>query len=294
MEDRILEFINYLHNVKKASVNTELSYKRDLMKMMKYMAECGIDKAEDVTETYISSYVLDLEKRKFTAATISRSIASMKAFFQYLVKSKVIESNPVENLKSPKIEHKQPQILTPAEVVRLLNQPSGDTPKELRDKAMLELLYATGIRVTELVSLKLSDVNMTMGYIECHDDRKERVIPFGREAKSALMEYLANSRGAMIDNVNETALFVNCSGVPMSRQGFWKLIKYYTKKAGITKDITPHTLRHSFAAHLIENGADLRSVQEMLGHADLSTTQMYANMARNHLRDVYDRAHPRH
>ena len=179
------------------------------------------------------------------------------------------------------------------EVVRLLEQPAGDTPKEIRDKAMLELLYATGIRVTELITLKTADVNLQMGFIICKDSNKERVIPFGNAAKSALIRYLEGTR-AMISDPDSEYLFANCSGQPMSRQGFWKLIKYYAKKAGIVEDITPHTLRHSFAAHLVENGADLRSVQEMLGHSDISTTQIYAQMNHSRIKEVYAKAHPRH
>ena len=183
--------------------------------------------------------------------------------------------------------------MSPEEVIRLLNQPSGDTPKEIRDKAMLELLYATGIRVTELITLKNSDVNMQMGVILCRDRSKERVIPFGAAARNALARYLDGTREAMLENKESDVLFANCSGQPMSRQGFWKLIKYYAKKADIKADITPHTLRHSFAAHLVENGADLRSVQEMLGHSDISTTQIYASMNHSHIREVYTKAHPR-
>ncbi|MBR2187623.1 MAG: site-specific tyrosine recombinase XerD [Lachnospiraceae bacterium] len=294
MEQQVLEFINYLHNIKKSSENTRLSYRRDLMKMVAYFKSKGIDDAFLVTEQDMTSYLLYLEKNAFTAATISRNIASMKAFFHYFVKEGKMAHNPAESLKAPKIVKKAPEILTPVEVVKLLDQPSGDTPKDLRDKAMLELLYATGMRVTELITLKTTDLNLAMGYVECHDADKERIIPFGNEAKQALLKYLAHSREVMIDNKEESALFVNCSGVPMSRQGFWKLIKHYAKKAGIEADITPHTLRHSFAAHLVENGADLKSVQEMLGHSDISTTQMYANMSKNRLKDVYNKAHPRH
>ena len=294
IDEQILEFIKYLHNVKKASENTQLSYKRDLRKMSDYLQAHGVTDGSEVTEITLSSYILDLENKNFTAATVSRNIASMKAFFHYFVKEGQFTQNPAENLKAPKIEKKLPSILSTAEVIRLLEQPSGDAPKDYRDKAMLELLYATGMRVTELISLRTTDVNLAMGYVECHDASKDRIIPFGNEAKTALLNYLAHSRDVMVDNKEETALFVNCSGVPMSRQGFWKLIKYYAKKAGIEADITPHTLRHSFAAHLMENGADLRSVQEMLGHSDISTTQIYANISRNHLKEVYERAHPRH
>ena len=183
--------------------------------------------------------------------------------------------------------------MTMNEVNTLLEQPNGDKPKEIRDKAMLELLYATGIRVSELITLRSEDLNLQMNYIVCNHGGKERIIPFGLKARNALINYLEHSREALVMNNKSDELFVNCSGVPMSRQGFWKLIKYYSRKAGITTDITPHTLRHSFAAHLVENGADLKSVQEMLGHSDISTTQIYANMNHNHLREVYQKAHPR-
>ena len=179
------------------------------------------------------------------------------------------------------------------DVMKLLEQPSGNAPKQIRDKAMLELLYATGIRVSELISLKTTDVNLSMSFIVCRDAHKERIIPFGAKARDALMNYLSGAREAMLEDKSSQILFANCSGESMSRQGFWKIIKYYAKKAGIEADITPHTLRHSFAAHLVENGADLKSVQEMLGHSDISTTQVYLNMTQNRLREVYDKTHPR-
>ena len=293
MEQEILGFINYLHNVKKTSNNTELSYKRDLSKMQHFLEGQGVKSVSKISATNLSSYVLYLEKNGFSAATISRNIASTKAFIHYLFKEDRISSDVSESLKSPKIEKKLPEILSPEEVVRLLEQPKGDSPKEVRDKAMLELLYATGIRVTELISLNVEDVNLTMGFLICKDANKERMIPFGNEAKQSLIHYIAHSREAMIEDKKDQVLFVNCSGQPMSRQGFWKLIKFYAKKAGIKADITPHTLRHSFAAHLVENGADLRAVQEMLGHSDISTTQVYANLNHNRIREVYAKAHPR-
>ncbi len=286
-------FITYLHNVKKMSANTEMSYRRDLGKLQKYLESQNVVQLDKVTETNLNSYVLYLEKNGFAAATVSRNIASMKAFFHYCNKEQDLKEDPSEKLKSPKIEKKIPEILTMEEVVRLLEQPKGDTPKEIRDKAMLEILYATGIRVSELINLEISDVNMQMNYIMCRDANKERAIPFGNEARHALIRYLESSRSAMVEDTDSAVLFANCSGKKMSRQGFWKLIKYYAKKAGITADITPHTLRHSFAAHLVENGADLRSVQEMLGHSDISTTQIYATMNHNRIREVYTRAHPR-
>ena len=297
MENRIEEFINYLHNIKKTSKNTELSYRRDLMKMNSYMAARNITDVNAVKKEDLVKYVQHFEDEKAAPASVSRSIASIRAFFNYLEKENIIEQSPAEGLKSPKIEKKLPQIMTQDEVIRLLEQPSqpkGKSPKEIRDKAMLELLYATGMRVTELITLKVSDVNLQMNYVDCHDPNKDRIIPFGIEARNALKNYLEHSREAMIENKNEETLFVNVSGQPMSRQGFWKLIKYYTKRAGIQMDITPHTLRHSFAAHLVENGADLRSVQEMLGHSDISTTQIYAALSHNHIREVYEKAHPRH
>jgi len=293
MEQEIRGFITYLHNIKKTSINTELSYKRDLGKLQNYLEEQNIHQIDKITETTLNSYVLYLEKNGFAASTVSRNIASMKAFFHYCDKELGLSRDPSEKLKSPKIEKKIPEILTMDEVVRLLEQPRGDMPKEVRDKAMLELLYATGIRVSELINLEISDVNMQMSYIICRDANKERVIPFGNEARHALIRYMETSRAVMVEDKSSTVLFVNCSGQKMSRQGFWKLIKYYAKKAGIMADITPHTLRHSFAAHLVENGADLRSVQEMLGHSDISTTQIYATMNHNRIREVYTRAHPR-
>jgi integrase/recombinase XerD len=293
MEEEILGFIVYLHNVKRMSANTEMSYKRDLAKLKGFLEEQGIQGIEKVTPTTLNSYILYLEKKQFAAATISRNIASMKAFFHYLWKEGKVEGDLTEMLKPPKIVRRPPEILTMEEVVRLLEQPGGNSPKEMRDKAMLELLYATGIRVTELISLKEVDVNLPMGYIICRDSNKERTIPFGGKAKEALVRYLEQSRQALSFGKGTNVLFTNCSGKPMSRQGFWKIIKNYAKKAGITADITPHTLRHSFAAHLVENGADLRSVQEMLGHSDISTTQVYANMNHSRIKEVYARAHPR-
>ncbi len=293
MGNHIDAFILYLHNMKKTSENTEMSYRRDLFKVQVFMENRGIGDVDGITKADLDAYVKSMEDAKFAAATISRNIASLKAFYHYLVKEGVVTENIAEELKAPKIEKKIPEILTMDEVIRLLNQPKGDSPKEIRDKAMLELLYATGIRVSELISLKVSDVNLKMGYILCRDLNKERIIPFGREAKNALIKYLDKTREEMLGSNDSDVLFSNCSGQAMSRQGFWKLIKYYAKKADIKSEITPHTLRHSFAAHLVGNGADLRSVQEMLGHSDISTTQIYANMNHNHIREVYAKAHPR-
>ncbi|MGN0251398.1 MAG: site-specific tyrosine recombinase XerD [Oliverpabstia sp.] len=294
MEQTIREFITYLHNTKKSSGNTEVSYERDLKKMMQYFSEIhGIHDVRQITETNLNSYMLYLEKNHFAASTISRSVASIRAFFQYLYKTHVIDHDPSEELRPPKVEKKMPEILTVGEVDMLLRQPSANSPKGIRDKAMMELLYATGIRVSELICLQVSDVNLMMGYINCHDTEKERIIPFGNEAKKALAAYLGGARNCFLHSGESTVLFTNCSGKPMSRQGFWKVLKAYASEAGIKKDITPQTLRHSFAAHLVQNGADLKSVQEMMGLSDISTTQVYMNLDKQRIRDVYTRAHPR-
>ena len=293
MEKTLDGFITYLHNVKKKSENTVLSYNRDLTKFIKYLRTNKITSLDKVEEKDLEKYIKELNDNGFKSATVSRNIASLKAFFHYLNNEGVLSNDPTKSLKSPKIEKKIPEILTTDEVFALLEQPSGDSPKEIRDKAMLELLYATGIRVSELINLGASDVNLKTSSILCRDGSKSRTIPYGKKAKDALTRYLEGAREAIVDNKESTILFANCSGQKMSRQGFWKLIKHYAKKAGIESDITPHTLRHSFAAHLVENGADLRSVQEMLGHSDISTTQIYANMSHSHIREVYNRTHPR-
>lgn len=293
MTQDIQNFIQYLHTEKQTSANTEVSYARDLKKMNQYLSSQGISNVCDVTPTILNSYVLFLEKEGRKPATISRSIASMKAFYHYLGKEKRLTTDPSERLKAPKIEKKLPTILSTEEVNRLLDQPNGSSPKDLRDRAMLELLYATGIRVSELISLKVSDVNLKMEYLCCSDSHKERIIPFGSIAKEALQRYLDEGRSKLVEDDTYEWLFTNCSGGVMSRQGFWKLIKAYGKKAGIEAEITPHMLRHSFAAHMVSNGADLRSLQEMLGHSDISTTQVYAQVGQKRIREVYMSAHPR-
>lgn len=281
MEREIESFIAYLHNIKKTSSNTEMSYRRDLTKMRIYMEITAESPAvHEITEENLKKYLAYMERRKFKAATVSRNIASIKAFYHYLVKEGLVQKDISDCLKAPKVERKVPDILSVGEMENLLAQPSGDSDKEMRDSAMLELLYATGIRVSELIGLKVPDVNMHMGFLICREGDKERMIPFGNEAREALQQYLVKAREHMVTNEARDVLFVNCQGAPMSRQGFWKLIKHYAKKAGITKDITPHTLRHTFAAHQVESGADLKSVQEMLGHSDISTTHIYAQMTK--------------
>lgn len=286
-------FIDYLKETKNASASTVSSYQRDLRKLETYLSDHGIIDVEHITATNLNSYVLYLEKQGLSTATVSRNVASMKAFFHYACYKRRIENDPTETIKAPHIEKKLPGILGMEETVRLIEQPSGDSPKEVRDRAMLELLYATGIRVSELITLKLADINLVLNYIVCKDSEKERVIPFGDCAKRSLERYLKEGRDILLKGQESEYLFVNCSGSVMSRQGFWKLIKQYAAKAGIESEITPHTLRHSFAAHLVQNGADLKSVQEMMGHSDIATTQMYLNLSADHVRRVYREAHPR-
>ncbi|MCI5805641.1 MAG: site-specific tyrosine recombinase XerD [Clostridium sp.] len=293
MQQKINGFVEYLTNVKHASKNTIASYRRDLVKLNNFLTDSGCKSIKEITGTNLNSYILKIEKQGLSTATVSRNIASIKAFFLYMLKQGEIQEDPSESLKPPKIEKKVPVILSIEEVNLLLEQPSGTSPKEVRDKAMLEVLYATGIRVSELINLKVADVNLAMNFLQCHDNNKDRVIPFTNETREALDNYLHNARSTMCREEQEY-LFINCQGAPMTRQGFWKIIKYYSAKAGIKKDITPHTIRHSFAMHLVSNGADLKSVQEMLGHSDISTTQIYLkNNANIKLKEVYEKAHPR-
>ena len=266
----------YLREVKQASENTVQSYRRDLMQMITYLEEKGIREAAKVTKTSLHGYILHMEEQGKAATTISRMMAAIKAFFNYECMQARIRRNPAESLHAPKVEKKAPVILSVDQVSALLAQPSGQTPKEIRDKAMLALLYATGIRVSELIGIQMEDINMNIGFLVCRDGERERTIPFGRSAKAALEEYLEHARNELLRGKGSDYFFVNCTGGAMSRQGFWKIIKYYGEKAGIEEDITPHTLRHSFAAHLVARGADMRAVQTILGHSDMATTQMYA------------------
>lgn len=293
MESAVREFITYLHNTKKRSNNTEVSYERDLKKMISYLNDRGIRTVEEVRDLDLEGYISYLEREKFASSTISRSVASIRALFQYLFKEGRISRDPSDNLKPPKVEKKTPEILSVEEVDRLLKQPDPFTAKGIRDLAMLELLYATGMRVSELIHLRVEDVNLPFGYVVCHDHEKERIIPIGNVSKKALTRYMEQGRSYFVKEKEEHALFTNCGGKAMSRQGFWKMLKGYADNAGIKRDITPHTLRHSFAVHMLQNGADVKSVQEMLGHSDISTTQVYLDMNMNKMRDVYMKAHPR-
>lgn len=292
MEEYVERYIGDLGKTKRLSENTRISYKRDLMKLLAFLNGSGIENICKVTTTNMNSYIMFLEKEGCASSTISRNIVSVKSFFHFLILEGVIKEDPTVFLKSPMVEKKDLMILSVKQVDALLQQPSGSSAKEIRDKAMLELLYATGMRVSELIRLKLQDLNLKSDYVICQDKGKERIVPFGNMAKQSLERYLSEARGQLEKNETD-ALFLNCSGKEMSRQGFWKIVKLYRERAGIQEEITPHTLRHSFAMHLIENGAELTAVQEMMGHSSLSSTQLYANMKNARIREEYNRAHPR-
>ena len=286
-------FEGYLRNEKKASANTLSSYLRDIRQLSSSLSSHSEETLDTADEEELTGYIDHLRSDGKSVATVSRAIASIKGFYAYLVSNGVCEHNPGSVLVPDKTKHKLPEILTSKEIDLLLEQPECTDAKGYRDKAMLELLYATGIRVSELISLDIRDVNLPAGIITCRSKDRERAIPLYNAAVRALAEYIEFIRPQMIASPTEQALFVNVGGERMSRQGFWKLIKCYQAKAGIEKTITPHTLRHSFAAHLLENGADLHSIQEMLGHADISSTQIYSQLVKKQLKDVYNKAHPR-
>ena len=286
-------FEKYLREEKKSSENTLSSYLRDIRQFGAYLDLHTDTDIVSATEDELSEYINWLKGQGKSVATVSRSIASLKCLYSYLTIRQIIAENPATKLVPDKGEHKLPQILTSQEVELLLEQPECVDAKGYRDKAMLELLYATGIRVTELINLDITDINLAAGVIRCCTRDKERLIPMYAKAVKALSDYVTLVRPQMIALPDEPSLFVNVNGERMSRQGFWKIIKYYQKKAHIEKDITPHTLRHSFAAHLLENGADIHAIQEMLGHADISSTQVYTQLVKKQLKDVYNKAHPR-
>ena len=293
MNTYVKEYTSFMTDIRHKSLNTVESYKRDVTQYISYLDGTGVTDISSTTKTTVLSYLLYLQKEGRASSTVSMTLASLRSYYLFMMQNGVVKSNPTSNLEAPHVEKKIPKILSGEEVELLLEQPKNCDNKGIRDKAMLELLYATGIRVSELINLDVSDVNVPMSFVRCKGGKKERIIPMGHQAKDALENYINNVRKYMVKDENETALFVNCSGARLSRQGFWKLIKYYQHIAGIETDITPHTLRHSFAAHLLENGADLHSIQEMMGHADISSTQVYSRMMNSKIKDVYAKAHPR-
>ena len=292
MEEQLNLFFGFLENDKKVSLNTLQSYRRDLKQFEKYIEDNGEDYAE-VTNDGIKEYIEHMQEIGKKPSTVSRGLASIRSFYQYEAKNKVVEKDPTEGIQSPKIEKRVPSVLTSSEVALLLDQPKDVDLKGTRDKAMLEFAYATGMRVTEIISLNIEDVNLETGYATCRNGKKERTVPMGNMSLKALKEYVLEARPTMIRDDNEKALFVNVNGQRLTRQGFWKIIKYYKEQAHIDKDITPHVLRHSFATHLLQNGADLKSIQTMLGHSDILSTQIYMQFQDESLKNVYKKAHPR-
>jgi integrase/recombinase XerD len=294
MQTHLQNYTNYLAVEKGLAKNTLESYRRDLDKFISFMHKQKITAPESVDQNALNLFILELKKIGRATSTISRCIASIRSFFSFLLQEGIIEYNPALDMESPKIEKKLPRVLTTREVDLLLCQPKPGEHNGLRDKAMLELLYASGIRVSELVDLNITDFDPQVGYLRCRGKgMKERIVPIGSVAINYVSEYLDNSRAKLLKKNGNPALFVNHHGGRMTRQGFWKILKKYARKSNINGDITPHTLRHSFATHLLENGADLRSVQEMLGHSDISTTQIYTQITRRKIREVYDKTHPR-
>jgi len=287
------KYTTFLTKEKKVSNNTLESYMRDVNKYVKYLDDNNISDVSAVNRTTVLNYLLVMQDCGMSPATISRHLAAIRSFYRYLHQISVISTNPASDVSSFHVEKKLPQILTNDEVELFLNQPKVSDLKGCRDKAMLELLYATGIRVSELIELTLDDINLEIGYISCKNGKRERVIPLYSAANGAVAEYIQSARKMMVQDDNDRVLFVNCNGTKLTRQGFWKIVKTYKAQAEIDKDITPQTLRHSFAAHLVENGADLKSIQEMMGHIDISSTQVYAQVVKNKLKDVYSKSHPR-
>ena len=287
-------FIQYLAVERGLAENTLDSYYRDLKQLQDFLHRSGVKQLGEIDENSLSLYLLYLKKQGKATATVSRHLAAIKSFYRFLLGENLVQNDPTANLDSPKMSHKLPRIMNVDEVNRLLQQPRMDKPAGLRDRAMLELLYATGLRVSELVSLEMNQINLEAGYLRCTGKgSKERIVPIGSTAAKYLREYLDRSRPKLAKRPGVSTTFLNYLGLPLTRQGFWKIIKKYAKKAGIKKNITPHARRHSFATHLLENGADLRAVQEMLGHADIATTQIYTQVTQTRLKEIYNKTHPR-
>lgn len=292
MDKQIKLFLEFLQNDKKLSNNTLQSYKRDILQYQTYIDKNKLNYLK-VDEEQLNKYLKSLSKVGKKPSTISRNLATIRAFYQFLIRTKKLKKDPTESIHSPKVEKKVPSVLTAKEVELLLNQPSNIDLKGIRDKAMLEFAYATGMRVTEIISLDVTDVNVEESYVTCNSGNNKRNIPLGSMSLQALVEYMEKARPVLIKDENDKALFVNINGKRLTRQGFWKIVKFYKEQAHIDKDITPHVLRHSFATHLLRNGADLKSIQTMLGHSDISSTQVYMQFKNENLKDIYNKAHPR-
>ena len=292
MEKQIKNFLEFLENEKKVSKNTLQSYERDILQFESYLNEEKLNYAK-ITDEDIKEYLNHLQGIGKKTSSISRSLASIRSFYQYETRVKKVKINPTEGVQAPKVEKHAPCILSSQEVELLLEQPKDVDLKGTRDKAMLEFAYATGMRVTEMISLNVEDVNLDTATVVCKTGTKQRIIPLGSLSLKALKEYIEDARPILVRDDEEKALFVNINGRRLTRQGFWKIVKYYKEQAHITKDITPHVLRHSFATHLLQNGADLKSIQTMLGHSDILSTQVYMQFQDETLKNIYKKAHPR-
>jgi len=292
MDKQIKLFLDFLENDKKLSSNTLQSYKRDIIQYQEYLDKNGLNYLKIESED-INQYFEALKDMNKKTSTISRNLATIRSFYQFLLRTKKVRRDPTVGVESPKVEKKAPSILTSQEVELLLDQPKSIDLKGIRDKAMLEFAYATGMRVTEIISLNLNDVNLEQSYVVCNNGYKKRNIPLGSISLKALKDYIEKARPILIKDDSIEALFVNINGKRLTRQGFWKIVKYYKEQAHIEKDITPHVLRHSFATHLLQNGADLKAIQTMLGHSDISSTQVYMQFQNENLKDIYKKAHPR-
>ena len=292
MEKQISSFLEFIKDDKKLSENTLQSYRRDIVQFEQYTNNNRIN-YQKITDEEMKKYFDYLQETGKKTSTISRNVASIRSFYQFLVRNKKVKKDPTEKIQSPKVEKKVPSILTSSEIELLLDQPKNIDLKGIRDKAMLEFAYATGMRVTEIISLNIEDVNLKDGLVSCKYGSRQRNIPLGSLSLKALADYIENSRPILIKDEKVNALFVNTNGKRLTRQGFWKIVKYYKDQAHITKDITPHVLRHSFATHLLQNGADLKSIQMMLGHSDISSTQVYMQFQDESIKNIYKHAHPR-
>ena len=292
MEKQLKNFFEFLQNEKKASENTLQSYRRDVVYYGKYLEMNNLDYTK-IEEEDIKKYLEYMQNEGKKSSTVSRNLASIRSFYQFLMRNKKVKQDPTAHIQLPKIEKRTPNVLTAQEVELLLEQPNNIDLKGIRDKAMLEFAYATGMRVTEIISLNVENIKLDEAYVECHSGTKERNIPLGTMCLKALKEYIEEARPVLIHDEKEKALFVNVNGQRLTRQGFWKIVKYYKEQAHITKDITPHVLRHSFATHLLQNGAELKDIQVMLGHSDISSTQVYMQFQDDELKTTYKKAHPR-
>ncbi len=286
------EYKIYLAKTKKCSQNTLDAYLRDISQFITYSSNNNYSNAASINPALLSNYIDYISSLGKSNATITRIIASLHSYFNFLISINIIDDDPTKGIKGPKTARKLPDVLNANEIKLLLSQPNSSDYKGIRDKAMLELLYATGIKVSELIELNINDINLQIGIIHMHNSKHERIVPVYPAANKHLGEYCNVARPALVQNTNEKHLFTNMNGQPMTRQGFWKIIKSYAEKAGIKKDITPHTLRHSFAAHLLENGAQLKDIKDMLGHADISSTQIYAQLIKNKYIQSYSKFHP--